>query len=114
MVAKPDRSRPTRECDLSATFAALAHSTRRAVLARLTAGDASVTQLARDFPLSLPGFSKHLKVLERAGLIGRRRNAQTRPCVLKTQALQDAADWLKETLHEATPAPPGADRKSDR
>lgn len=102
------------QSDLSATFAALAHSTRRAVLARLKAGDATVTQLALPFSLSLPGFSKHLKVLERAGLITRRRNAQTRPCVLRTRALQDAADWLKETIHEAKHALPGADRKSHR
>jgi len=79
---------------LSATFAALADPTRRAILARLAAGETSVTELAKPFAMSLPAISKHLKVLERAGLIARGREAQWRPCRLAAGPLKDAADWL--------------------
>ena len=80
---------------LSTTFAALADPTRRAILARLTADEASVTELAEPFEMSLPAISKHLKVLERAGLITRGRTAQWRPCRLEAGPLKDAADWLE-------------------
>jgi DNA-binding transcriptional ArsR family regulator len=80
---------------LSTTFAALADPTRRAILARLASGEASVTDLAQPFEMSLPAVSKHLKVLERAGLIARGRAAQWRPCRLKADPLRDAADWLE-------------------
>jgi DNA-binding transcriptional ArsR family regulator len=80
---------------LSATFAALADPTRRAILARLAAGEASVTALAEPFDMSLPAVSKHLKVLQRAGLIARGRTAQWRPCRLEAAPLKDAADWLE-------------------
>src|SRR5437773_3038433 len=80
---------------LSATFAALADPTRRAILARLASGQASVTELAGPFEMSLPAISKHLKVLERAGLITRGREAQWRPCRLRAGPLKDAADWLE-------------------
>jgi DNA-binding transcriptional ArsR family regulator len=79
---------------LSMTFGALADPTRRAILARLTKGDASVTELAKPFDMTLPAISKHLKVLERAGLIARSRDAQWRPCRLKAQRLEEAADWV--------------------
>jgi DNA-binding transcriptional ArsR family regulator len=79
---------------LSATFAALADPTRRAILTRLQSGEASVTELAEPFEMSLPAVSKHLKVLERAGLIARSREAQWRPCQLKARPLQDVADWV--------------------
>jgi DNA-binding transcriptional ArsR family regulator len=81
---------------LDATFAALADPTRRAILARLASGEASVTELARPFEMSLPAVSKHLKVLERAGLIARGRAAQWRPCRLEAAPLKDASDWLEE------------------
>ncbi len=80
---------------LSLTFAALADPTRRAILARLASGEASVTELAEPFAMSLPAVSKHLKVLERAGLIARSRTAQWRPCRLEARPLQDAAGWLE-------------------
>ena len=80
---------------LSTTFAALADPTRRAILARLTSGDATVSELAAPFDMSLPAISKHLKVLERAGLIARGREAQWRPCRLKAGPLKDAADFLE-------------------
>jgi DNA-binding transcriptional ArsR family regulator len=80
--------------DLNITFAALADPTRRAILARLASGEASVTELAGPFEMSLPAISKHLKVLERAGLIARGREAQWRPCRLAAGPLKDAADWL--------------------
>jgi DNA-binding transcriptional ArsR family regulator len=80
---------------LDATFAALADPTRRAIVARLAAGDATVNELAEPFRLSLPGVSKHLKVLERSGLISRRRQAQFRPCHLERQALDAAVDWIE-------------------
>ena len=79
---------------LSTTFSALADPTRRAILARLARGDAPVTELAQPFSMSLPAVSKHLKVLERAGLIERGRDAQWRPCRLQAGPLKDAADWL--------------------
>jgi DNA-binding transcriptional ArsR family regulator len=80
---------------LSATFAALADPTRRAILARLTLGETSVTELAEPFDMTLPAVSKHLKVLERAGLIARSRAAQWRPCRLEASPLKDATDWLQ-------------------
>src|SRR5690349_22286168 len=79
---------------LDATFAALADPTRPAILARLAAGEASVLELAEPFALSQPAISKHLKVLERAGLISRSRDAQRRPCRLEGKRLQQAAAWL--------------------
>ena len=79
---------------LSSTFAALADPTRRAILARLISGEASVTQLAEPFDISMPAVSKHLKVLERAGLIARGREAQWRPCRLDASPLKDVADWV--------------------
>jgi DNA-binding transcriptional ArsR family regulator len=80
---------------LSTTFAALADPTRRAILARLAMGEASVTELAEPFAMSLPAVSKHLKVLERAGLIARSREAQSRPCQLEARPLKDAVDWIE-------------------
>src|SRR5271166_4570356 len=80
---------------LSETFGALADPTRRAILARLAAGERSVTELAAPFEMSLPAISKHLKVLERAGLIARGREAQWRPCRLAAGPLKDAADFLE-------------------
>ena len=80
---------------LSSTFAALADPTRRAILARLASGEASVTELAQPFEMSLPAVSKHLKVLERAGLIARGRDAQWRPCRLQAGPLRDADEWLE-------------------
>ena len=79
---------------LSTTFSALADPTRRAILARLVSGTASVTELAEPFQMSLPAVSKHLKVLERAGLVARSREAQWRRCRLEAGPLKDAADWL--------------------
>jgi DNA-binding transcriptional ArsR family regulator len=79
---------------LSATFAALADPTRRAILARLALGETSVTELAEPFDMSLPAVSKHLKVLERAGLIARSREAQWRPCRIEPRALMDVDNWL--------------------
>jgi DNA-binding transcriptional ArsR family regulator len=81
---------------LSATFAALADPTRRAILARLTSGEASVKELAEPFEMSLPAISKHLKVLERAGLIARGREAQWRPCKLEAAPLKDIATWIEQ------------------
>src|ERR1700691_5942580 len=80
---------------LSSTFAALADPTRRAILARLALGETSVTDLAKPFEMSLPAVSKHLKVLERARLIARGRDAQWRPCRLRAGPLKNAADWLE-------------------
>lgn len=79
---------------LSTRFAALADPTRRAILARLALGDATVNELAEPFDMSLPAVSKHLKVLERAGLIARGRNAQQRPCHLEAAPLKEVADWV--------------------
>jgi DNA-binding transcriptional ArsR family regulator len=89
-------SRITPSDKLSVTFGALADPTRRAILARLATGEASVTELAKPFELSLPGVSKHLKVLQRAGLITQGRNAQWRPCRLETARLKEVADWVGE------------------
>jgi DNA-binding transcriptional ArsR family regulator len=83
---------------LSAIFAALADPTRRAILARLRSGEASVTELAAPFAMSLPAISKHLKVLEGAGLITRGREAQWRPARLETESLKEAADWITQYL----------------
>lgn len=80
---------------LSATFAALADPTRRAILARLTLGETSVSELAKPFDMSLPAVSKHLKVLERAGLVARGREAQWRPCRIDAGPLREVADWLE-------------------
>jgi DNA-binding transcriptional ArsR family regulator len=80
---------------LSATFAALADPTRRAILARLALGETSVCALAEPFNMTLPAVSKHLKVLERAGLIVRSRDAQWRPCRIAAGPLKDAADWME-------------------
>jgi DNA-binding transcriptional ArsR family regulator len=85
--------RPNR---LDATFAALADPTRRAILARLASGEASVTELARPFAMSQPAISKHLKVLERAGLISRGRDAQRRPARIDAAPLAEATEWLTE------------------
>ena len=79
---------------LSTTFAALADPTRRAILARLAEGEATVTELAAPFDMSLPGISKHLKVLQRAGLIEQGRQAQWRPCRLQPGPLREVADWV--------------------
>ena len=87
LVMSPDR--------LNTTFAALADPTRRAILARLAAGQASVTELARPFAMSQPAISKHLKVLERAGLISRGREAQRRPRRLEAKRLGEATKWLE-------------------
>jgi DNA-binding transcriptional ArsR family regulator len=81
---------------LSHKFAALADPTRRAILARLALGETSVTELAKPFEMTLPAVSKHLKVLERAGLIARGRAAQWRPCRIEPDALKDVDDWLEE------------------
>ena len=80
---------------LSETFGALADPTRRAILARLSSGEASVTELAEPFAMSMPAISKHLKVLERAGLVVRGREAQWRPCRLQAAPLQDVAGWVE-------------------
>ena len=84
------------EDHLSATFAALADPTRRAILARLATGEATVSALAEPFDMSLPAISKHLKVLERAGLIARSRDAQWRPCRLEAARLKEVHEWLDE------------------
>ena len=81
---------------LDATFHALAHPTRRAILARLATGEASVTELAAPFQMSQPAVSKHLKVLEKAGLISRGRDAQRRPCRLEARSLRNATVWLAD------------------
>jgi DNA-binding transcriptional ArsR family regulator len=110
---------------LSTTFAALADPTRRAILARVATGEASVGELAKPFDLSLPAISKHLKVLERAGLIARHREAQWRPCRLQAEPLKDAARWIDDYrqhweqrldrldayLHEVNAAPPRRARR---
>jgi DNA-binding transcriptional ArsR family regulator len=91
MVSQQDR--------LSNTFAALADPTRRAILARLASGEASVTELAEPFRMSMPAVSKHLKVLERAGLIARGREAQWRPCRLEAAPLKEIDDWVQYYRH---------------
>src|SRR4051794_36201238 len=82
---------------LDSTFAALSDPTRRAIVERLADGEASVTELAAPFAMSLPAVSKHLKVLEKAGLISRGRRAQWRPCRLDPDRLREASDWLQES-----------------
>jgi len=82
--------------NLDAIFAALADPTRRAILQRLSLGDSTVTELAEPFAMSLPAITKHLKVLERAGLVSRGRDAQFRPCHLEAKALQHANDWVAQ------------------
>jgi DNA-binding transcriptional ArsR family regulator len=94
IVSKPIGLAPVPVDQLSATFAALADPTRRAILARLVEGEATVTELAAPFPMSAQAVGKHLRVLERAGLIERRRAAQLRPSRLRAVALKDAAEWL--------------------
>jgi DNA-binding transcriptional ArsR family regulator len=84
---------------LSTTFSALADPTRRAILARLSSGEASVTELAKPFEMTLPGISKHLKVLERAGLIARGREAQWRPCRIEAGPLKDVSNWVEHYRH---------------
>src|SRR6202000_738494 len=79
---------------LTATFSALADPTRRAILARLAEGEATVSELAKPFPVSLPAISRHLKVLERAGLITRRRDAQSRPTAIRGEALAEGGAWM--------------------
>ena len=86
---------PSPDDTLSTIFAALADPTRRAILARLATGDATVNELAAPFDMTLPGVSKHLKVLEQCGLISRTRHAQFRPCHLERAALDAAADWIE-------------------
>jgi len=85
--------------ELSITFAALADPTRRAILARLATGEATVNELAEPFAMSLQAVSKHLKVLEHAGLISRGRNAQYRPCRLEAEQLDHAIDWIERNKH---------------
>ncbi len=87
------------DAKIDATFAALADPTRRAILARLAKGDATVMDLAAPFDMTQPSISKHLKVLEQAGLISRSRVAQTRPCRLETAPLRQAAQWLAAYRH---------------
>ena len=84
---------------LSTTFAALSDPTRRAILARLASGECSVTELAAPFDMSMPAVSKHLRVLERAGLIARRRDAQWRPCRIEAGPLKEVADWAEHYRH---------------
>ena len=110
---------------LSTTFAALADPTRRAILSRLTNGEASVTELAQPFDMSLPAITKHLKVLQRAGLITQGREAQWRPCRLQARPMREAAEWmepyrrhweqrldrLEDYLRESTYKPPRRSRK---
>jgi DNA-binding transcriptional ArsR family regulator len=99
---------------LSNTFAALADPTRRAILARLALGETSVTELARPFEMSMPAVSKHLKVLEHAGLIVRGREAQWRPCRLEAGPLKDAATWIEEYRRFWTPYIDALERHLDR
>ena len=92
-------ARQKNEEHLNAVFAALADPTRRAILARLASGEATVAELSEPFAMSSPAITKHLKVLQRAGLISQSRQAQWRPCKLETKALQEAFDWI-ETYRE--------------
>ena len=84
------------EANLTDTFSALAHPVRRAILARLATGDATVSELAEPFAMSLPAISKHIKVLERAGLLSQERQAQFRPCRLNVEPLRRAVSWAEE------------------
>lgn len=99
---------------LSNTFAALADPTRRAILARLALGEISVTELARPFEMSMPAVSKHLKVLERAGLVARSRDAQWRPCRLEASPLKQAASWIEEYRRFWAPHVDALERYLDR
>ena len=99
---------------LSNTFAALADPTRRAILARLALGETSVTELARPFEMSMPAVSKHLKVLERAGLIVRGREAQWRPCRLEAGPLKEVASWIEEYRRFWSPYLDALERHLDR
>ena len=99
---------------LSNTFAALADPTRRAILARLALGETSVSELAEPFEMSMPAVSKHLKVLERAGLIARSREAQWRPCRLHAGPLKDAASWIEEYRRFWMPYIDALERHLDR
>jgi DNA-binding transcriptional ArsR family regulator len=99
---------------LSSTFAALADPTRRAILARLALGETSVTELARPFEMSMPAVSKHLKVLEHAGLIARGREAQWRPCRLEAGPLKDVASWIEEYRRFWSPYVDALQRHLDR
>ena len=99
---------------LSSTFAALADPTRRAILARLALGETSVTELAKPFEMSMPAVSKHLKVLERAGLISRGREAQWRPCRLDAGPLKDVASWIEEYRRFWAPHLDALERYLDR
>ena len=100
--------------ELSSTFAALADPTRRAILSRLSLGETSVTELARPFEMSMPAVSKHLKVLERAGLILRGREAQWRPCRLDAGPLRHAASWIEEYRRFWSPHVDALERHLDR
>lgn len=95
----PTATAPHDDERLDATFAALANPTRRAILGRLADGEASVNELAEPFDLSLPAISKHIKVLEEAGLITRTRRAQYRPCTLDTTPLAEIAGWVEQYQH---------------
>jgi DNA-binding transcriptional ArsR family regulator len=95
-VGEQERGQDRKFDQLSMTFAALADPTRRAILARLARGEVSVTELAAPFQISLPAVTKHLKVLERAGLVSRSRQAQWRPCKLEAAPLRDAGGWIDE------------------
>ena len=99
---------------LSNTFAALADPTRRAILARLALGETNVTELAEPFAMSMPAVSKHLKVLERAGLIARGREAQWRPCRLNASPLKEAAGWIEAYRRFWTPYINALERHLDR
>jgi DNA-binding transcriptional ArsR family regulator len=99
---------------LSTTFAALADPTRRAILARLALGETNVSELAEPFAMSMPAGSKHLKVLERAGLIARGREAQWRPCRLNASPLKEAAGWIEEYRRFWTPYIDALERHLDR
>ena len=96
MLNTKRRRHPARIHRLDVTFAALSDPTRRAILTRLTKGEATVNELAAPFAMSLPAISRHLKVLERAGLISRSREAQWRPCRLEVKALREAEDWIEQ------------------
>jgi DNA-binding transcriptional ArsR family regulator len=99
LVMKPTGSAAGSPERLDATFGALADPTRRAIITRLAAGEATVTELAAPFDMSQPAISKHLKVLERAGLVSRGRDAQRRPCRLEARPLEAATDWLERYRH---------------
>ncbi|PWT82146.1 MAG: transcriptional regulator [Acidobacteria bacterium] len=99
---------------LSNTFSAIADPTRRAILARLALGETSVTELASPFEMSMPAISKHLKVLERAGLIARGREAQWRPCRLEAGPLKEAANWIEEYRRFWSPYLDALERHLDR